>query len=209
MNQTLLIELLTEELPPKALKKLGESFASTLAASLKASGLAAAACTSLGTLYMLQALPRTYVLKMLVIGVGIAQLATPLAWVLSRSRRDSVFMAVNCSELHAPNRAKCGNSSHSGSSGIRLKLAMSKPTHRVLSTSTSVAKQNFSAASMGSQGGKRKAARVAAVFLVFLAATPYLSSGSSSLFYIKPKPKPKKKARINKLSGLREHLGGR
>jgi glycyl-tRNA synthetase beta chain len=36
----LLVELFVEELPPKALKKLGESFAATLAASLKASGLA-------------------------------------------------------------------------------------------------------------------------------------------------------------------------
>lgn len=50
-----------------------------------ASGLAAAACTSLGTLYMLQALPRVYVLKMLVIGVGLSQLATPLAWLISPS----------------------------------------------------------------------------------------------------------------------------
>lgn len=50
-----------------------------------ASGLAAAACTSLGTLYMLQALPRVYVLKMLVLGAGISQLATPLAWVISPS----------------------------------------------------------------------------------------------------------------------------
>ena len=40
--QNLLVELFVEELPPKALKKLGESFAGTLAASLKASGLAAA-----------------------------------------------------------------------------------------------------------------------------------------------------------------------
>jgi MFS family permease len=50
-----------------------------------ASGLAAAACTSLGTLYMLQALPRIYVLKMLVLGIGVSQLATPLAWLLSPS----------------------------------------------------------------------------------------------------------------------------
>ena len=42
-----------------------------------ASGLAAAACTTLGTLYMLQAMPRIHVLKMLVLGVGITQLATP------------------------------------------------------------------------------------------------------------------------------------
>ncbi|MEO6279030.1 glycine--tRNA ligase subunit beta [Roseateles sp.] len=37
----LLVELFVEELPPKALKKLGESFASVLADSLKAQGLAA------------------------------------------------------------------------------------------------------------------------------------------------------------------------
>ena len=39
---TLLLELFVEELPPKALKKLGEEFASLLAGSLKAQGLAAA-----------------------------------------------------------------------------------------------------------------------------------------------------------------------
>lgn len=38
----LLVELFIEELPPKALKKLGESFATVLADSLKAQGLAAA-----------------------------------------------------------------------------------------------------------------------------------------------------------------------
>ena len=42
MKQMLLVELLVEELPPKALKKLGEVFASTLADSLKHSGLAQA-----------------------------------------------------------------------------------------------------------------------------------------------------------------------
>jgi glycyl-tRNA synthetase beta chain len=38
MNQTLLIELLTEELPPKALSKLGASFASVMVNGLKARG---------------------------------------------------------------------------------------------------------------------------------------------------------------------------
>jgi glycyl-tRNA synthetase beta chain len=38
--QNLLVELFVEELPPKALKKLGESFAATLAESLVAQGLA-------------------------------------------------------------------------------------------------------------------------------------------------------------------------
>ncbi len=38
-TKNLLVELFVEELPPKALKKLGESFATTLAASLKSQGL--------------------------------------------------------------------------------------------------------------------------------------------------------------------------
>ena len=45
MNMTtknLLVELFVEELPPKALKKLGEAFAFVLADSLKAQGLAGA-----------------------------------------------------------------------------------------------------------------------------------------------------------------------
>ena len=41
-TQNLLVELLVEELPPKALKKLGSAFASVLADSLKAQGLASA-----------------------------------------------------------------------------------------------------------------------------------------------------------------------
>ncbi len=41
-NANLLVELFVEELPPKALKKLGEAFAALLADSLKAQGLAAA-----------------------------------------------------------------------------------------------------------------------------------------------------------------------
>ena len=41
-TQNLLVELLVEELPPKALKKLGEAFAAALTDSLKAQGLATA-----------------------------------------------------------------------------------------------------------------------------------------------------------------------
>ncbi len=41
-TKNLLVELFVEELPPKALKKLGEAFSSVLADSLKAQGLAAA-----------------------------------------------------------------------------------------------------------------------------------------------------------------------
>ncbi|MDO4769652.1 MAG: glycine--tRNA ligase subunit beta [Brachymonas sp.] len=41
-TQNLLVELFVEELPPKALKKLGDAFANTLAASLNAQGLTAA-----------------------------------------------------------------------------------------------------------------------------------------------------------------------
>ncbi len=48
MNTTknLLVELFVEELPPKALKKLGEAFASALAASLKVQGLCTEASVS-------------------------------------------------------------------------------------------------------------------------------------------------------------------
>lgn len=48
-----------------------------------ASGFAGAACSTLGTLYMLQSLPRKYTGNLLVIGVGIAQLAVPIAWLVS------------------------------------------------------------------------------------------------------------------------------
>jgi glycyl-tRNA synthetase beta chain len=41
MSENLLVELFVEELPPKALKKLGESFASLIHTSLKSQGLAA------------------------------------------------------------------------------------------------------------------------------------------------------------------------
>jgi len=44
-TQNLLVELFVEELPPKALKKLGEAFATVLADQLKAQGLAAADAT--------------------------------------------------------------------------------------------------------------------------------------------------------------------
>ncbi|MEO6566852.1 MAG: glycine--tRNA ligase subunit beta [Casimicrobiaceae bacterium] len=46
--QTLLVELFTEELPPKALKKLGEAFASGIADGLKAQGFAATDATVTG-----------------------------------------------------------------------------------------------------------------------------------------------------------------
>ncbi len=45
LHANLLVELFVEELPPKALKKLGEVFAGTLAASLKNTGLAASTAT--------------------------------------------------------------------------------------------------------------------------------------------------------------------
>lgn len=47
------------------------------------SGFAGAACTTLGVLYMLQAAPRKYVGQMLVVGMSLSMLATPVAWLLS------------------------------------------------------------------------------------------------------------------------------
>ena len=50
-KNNLLVELFVEELPPKALKKLGEAFATLLSGALKTQGLAAedAAVTSFAT----------------------------------------------------------------------------------------------------------------------------------------------------------------
>lgn len=48
-----------------------------------ASGFAAAACTTLGTLYMLQSLPKRFTGNLLVVAVGISQMAVPIAWLVS------------------------------------------------------------------------------------------------------------------------------
>jgi len=48
-----------------------------------ASGFAGAACSTLGTLYMLQSLPRRFTGNLLVVGVGLSQLAVPVAWLVS------------------------------------------------------------------------------------------------------------------------------
>lgn len=44
-TQNLLVELFVEELPPKALQKLGDAFATVLGDQLKTQGLASAAAT--------------------------------------------------------------------------------------------------------------------------------------------------------------------
>ncbi|WP_183165918.1 MFS transporter [Azomonas macrocytogenes] len=53
-----------------------------------ASGFAGATLTTLATLYMLQAFRKAQAGKAQVLGVGVSQLATPLAWVLSPPLRD-------------------------------------------------------------------------------------------------------------------------
>ncbi|MGA0825179.1 MAG: glycine--tRNA ligase subunit beta, partial [Burkholderiaceae bacterium] len=45
-RQTLLVELVTEELPPKALKTLGESFSQSILKSLQAAGVCEAQATA-------------------------------------------------------------------------------------------------------------------------------------------------------------------
>jgi hypothetical protein len=48
-----------------------------------ASGIAAATVTSLATMYMMQALGRDHVPQAFTLGLGLSQLATPVAWILS------------------------------------------------------------------------------------------------------------------------------
>ena len=47
------------------------------------SGFAGATTSTLTTLYMIQAFPKAYTGKALTLGMGVSQLATPLAWLLS------------------------------------------------------------------------------------------------------------------------------
>ncbi len=48
-----------------------------------ASGLAGATVSTLAVFYMMQAFPKEYVAQSLILGIGISQLAAPLAWLLS------------------------------------------------------------------------------------------------------------------------------
>lgn len=67
----------------------------TMAVLVRAvSGFAGAATSTLAVLYMLQALPRTQVGSAFVIGMGLSQLATPLAWLLSPALLDQVDWRV-------------------------------------------------------------------------------------------------------------------
>ncbi len=81
-TKNLLVELFVEELPPKALKKLGEAFANALAASLKAQGLCtdASAITSFAsprrlaahfTAVLAQAADKAVSLKLMPVAVGL------------------------------------------------------------------------------------------------------------------------------------------
>ncbi|MDR7269395.1 glycyl-tRNA synthetase beta chain [Pelomonas saccharophila] len=86
----LLVELFVEELPPKALKKLGESFASVLSDSLKAQGLAAAdaAVTSFAS-------PRR-------LGVHVANVAAKAADKAMQQKLMPVAVALNADGQATP-----------------------------------------------------------------------------------------------------------
>ncbi|MDA7417650.1 MFS transporter [Xenophilus arseniciresistens] len=59
-----------------------------------ASGFVGAAASTLAVLYMLQALPRVRVGSAFVIGMGLTQLATPLAWMISPALLDQADWRV-------------------------------------------------------------------------------------------------------------------
>jgi len=94
-TKSLLVELFVEELPPKALKKLGESFAGSLAASLRAQGLAGdhAAVTPYATPRRLaahisavqaQAADRTVTHKLMPVGVALDAQGQPTPALLKK-----------------------------------------------------------------------------------------------------------------------------
>ncbi|MBN8504994.1 MAG: glycine--tRNA ligase subunit beta [Burkholderiales bacterium] len=93
--QNLLVELFVEELPPKALKKLGESFASLIAQSLKGQGLVAegAALTSFATPRRLavhiegvtaRAADKALRVKLMPVAVGLDAAGQPTAALLKK-----------------------------------------------------------------------------------------------------------------------------
>jgi glycyl-tRNA synthetase beta chain len=94
-TENLVVELRTEELPPKALKKLGEAFASTLVASLQAQGLAStqsvvtpfASPRRLGvhiTHVAHQAAPRALAQKLMPVAVGLNDQGNATAALLKK-----------------------------------------------------------------------------------------------------------------------------
>ena len=88
--KNLLVELFVEELPPKALKKLGESFASVLVESLKAQGLADA--TSVATSF---ASPRR-------LGVHLTEVAAKAADRAVQQKLMPVAVALNAEGQATP-----------------------------------------------------------------------------------------------------------
>ncbi|MBL8303496.1 MAG: glycine--tRNA ligase subunit beta, partial [Ideonella sp.] len=95
MTQNLLVELFVEELPPKALKMLGEAFATLLSDSLKAQGLATehSAVTSFASPRRLavhvsavraQAEDRSVSQKLMPVSVGLAADGSPTPALLKR-----------------------------------------------------------------------------------------------------------------------------
>ena len=112
-TKNLLVELFVEELPPKALKKLGEAFANALAASLKAQGLCTDASVSTPfasprrlaahvSAVQAQAADKAVSQKLMPVAVGLtpAGEATPaLLKKLASVGADSSRTAAQCSRL--------------------------------------------------------------------------------------------------------------
>ena len=70
-----------------ALHLFAESF--EVAVTVRAiSGLAAAPLSAMAVMYVLQAFPKAYLGQGLVVGLGVSQLATPIAWLLSPALLD-------------------------------------------------------------------------------------------------------------------------
>ena len=102
MTAALLIERLTEELPPKALARLGESFAATIVDGLRAQGLAPAggACAAFAT-------PRRLAVRVAdvreraddraveVKGPSVAVALDAQAWLLIAALGAATFVAVD------------------------------------------------------------------------------------------------------------------
>src|SRR5690606_31849492 len=100
MSAPLLVELFTEELPPKALKALGEAFAAGILQGLKARGLAAADASMqafatprrlavLISSVLAQAADRAETKKLMPVKVGLGADGKPTPALLKRLEKES------------------------------------------------------------------------------------------------------------------------
>lgn len=127
--QPLLLELFTEELPPKALNRLGQAFAEGIAAGLKSRGLLADGSTTTAyatprrlAVHLSAVLPQgadsEFSEKLMPVGVGLDANGQPTP-ALQRSSRPRAWRASTSPDSRASRTARTNSSSTAASPRAR------------------------------------------------------------------------------------------